>query len=169
MMRRTIGAALAAIALLAPAAAPFQAEAAAAGKLADGIYKLSYEIRKAENESVSMANDYFEKPATIIVSKGVVIGKIQLNHSEWITEFKTARGDKFPAATVLQKDAKKNTRVVQFRMDGIQKPLVSKIHVTVPDIEYDHDYTIRFVFDADTIKKTGTAAEAAKALGSKAK
>lgn len=35
--------------------------------LADGTYTLNYTVTKAENDSASMANDYFEKPATVFV------------------------------------------------------------------------------------------------------
>ncbi|MGQ0419112.1 NEAT domain-containing protein [Bacillus sp. HC-Mk] len=34
----------------------------ASAKLADGTYDINYVIQKAENDSASMANDYFEKP-----------------------------------------------------------------------------------------------------------
>lgn len=43
--------------------------ATASPKLADGTYTLKYNILKAENDSVSMANDYFEKPAKLYVKK----------------------------------------------------------------------------------------------------
>lgn len=59
--------------------------AGAAPSLSDGTYTIDYVITKAENDSVSMANDYFEKPAILTVKNGTVTAQIQLNHSKWIT------------------------------------------------------------------------------------
>lgn len=35
-----------------------------------------------------MANDYFEKPAKLVVKNGEMRVQIPMNHSAWITEFK---------------------------------------------------------------------------------
>ncbi|SDE60603.1 heme uptake protein IsdC [Paenibacillus sp. UNCCL117] len=140
----------------------------AASALADGTHTVSYVITKAENDSVSMANDYFEKPAALTVKNGDITARIQLNHSKWITVFKTAAGGEFSDAKVVGSDKDEDTRIVQFKIEDLSKPLLSKIHVTVPDIDYDHDYTIRFVFDQKTLKSTG-AALAEKQTGEGAK
>jgi heme uptake protein IsdC len=137
-------------------------EARAASDLAEGTYRIDYVITKAENESASMANDYFEKPALLTVKGGEITAQVQMNHSKWITQFKTAVGSEFPSAKVLKSDTDEDTRVVQFPVKDLSQPLLSKIHVTVPDIDYDHDYTIRFMFDAKTLKTTGAPAAAAK-------
>ncbi|MBB3112454.1 heme uptake protein IsdC [Paenibacillus phyllosphaerae] len=141
--------------------------ASAAEKLADGTYTIDYVIRQAENDNVSMANDYFEKPAKLTVKGGVVTAQIQLNHSKWITEFTTALGGSYPAAKIVKNDEAKDTRIAQFTIEDLSKPLLSKIHVTVPDIDYDHDYTIRFVFDQSTAKSTGAAASSKPAATTK--
>ena len=38
-----------------------------------------------------MANDYFEKPAKLIVKNGEMRVQVPMNHSAWITEFKAPR------------------------------------------------------------------------------
>lgn len=123
-----------------------------AAELSDGTYTIDYMIKKPDDESVSMANDYWEKPATIIVSGGAISVRMTINHSEWVTQFKTPSGSSYVEAKVISEDAEKNTRLVQFSLDSLDKPMLSKIHVTVPEIDYDHDYTIRFVYDTDTLK-----------------
>ncbi|WP_379204855.1 heme uptake protein IsdC [Paenibacillus sp. GCM10012306] len=115
---------------------------------ADGTYSVDYVIKKAEDESVSMANDYFEKPAQLTVSGGTVKVRLQLNHSEWITEFQVPGGN----AKVVSSNKAADTRVVEFEIKDVEKPVIAKIHVTVPSIDYDHDYTIRFVFEAGKLK-----------------
>ncbi|MCM3272471.1 heme uptake protein IsdC [Paenibacillus elgii] len=133
----------------------------AASDLADGTYTIDYTIVKAENESASMANDYFEKPATLLVKKGEITAQIQMNHSKWITMFKVPDKGDFADAKVIKSDENEDTRVVEFKLDDLSKPLLSKIHVTVESINYDHDYTIRFMFDTKKLKKVESAAKQA--------
>ncbi|PUA36963.1 heme uptake protein IsdC [Paenibacillus elgii] len=133
----------------------------AASDLADGTYTIDYTIVKAENESASMANDYFEKPASLQVKKGEITAQIQMNHSKWITMFKVPDKGDFADAKVIKSDENEDTRVVEFKLDDLSKPFLSKIHVTVESINYDHDYTIRFIFDTKKLKKVESAAKQA--------
>lgn len=135
-----------------------QAEATA---LQDGKYTVDYNILKAENDSVSMANDYFEKPAVIHVNNGKIEAQIQLNHSAWITEFKVPAGGGYVDATTVSSDSAADTRVARFPLQSLESPLESKIHVTVPSVDYDHDYTIRFAFDSSSITEDKSEKSAA--------
>ncbi|MBU4638091.1 heme uptake protein IsdC [Bacillus toyonensis] len=123
-------------------------------KLADGTYDINYVIQKAENESASMANDYFEKPAKLVVKNGEMKVQVPMNHSAWITEFKAPENGNFVDAKVVSKDEGADKRTVEFKVDDLSKPLGVKIHVVVPSANYDHHYTIRFAFDAN-VKAVG--------------
>lgn len=118
---------------------------------ADGVYKADYVIVQADNDSVSMANDYFEKPATITVTGGAAVVQLQVNHSKWITEVKAPSGGSYTDAAVVSSDTAADTRVLKFAVADIMSPTVMKIHVTVPDIDYDHDYSIRMVVDQESL------------------
>jgi heme uptake protein IsdC len=135
--------------------------ASAAAQLSDGSYTIDYSVKKAENDSVSMANDYFEKPAKVSVKNGETTVQLQMNHSKWITVFKVPANGGFADAPVISTDSAEDTRVVSFKVEDLSKPLLSKIHVTVESIDYDHDYTIRFVFDEKSIKNVGASKSAA--------
>ncbi|EOP21208.1 MULTISPECIES: heme uptake protein IsdC [Bacillus] len=126
----------------------------ASAKLADGTYDINYVIQKAENESASMANDYFEKPAKLIVKNGEMKVQVPMKHSAWITEFKAPENGNFVDAKVVSKDEAADKRTVEFKVDDLSKPLGVKIHVVVPSANYDHHYTIRFAFDAN-VKAVG--------------
>ncbi|PEL24579.1 heme uptake protein IsdC [Bacillus toyonensis] len=126
----------------------------ASAKLTDGTYDINYVIQKAENESASMANDYFEKPAKLIVKNGEMKVQVPMNHSAWITEFKAPENGNFVDAKVVSKDEAADKRTVEFKVDDLSKPLGVKIHVVVPSANYDHHYTIRFAFDAN-VKAVG--------------
>jgi heme uptake protein IsdC len=124
----------------------------AAGEIADGTYTADYLILQAENDSVSMANDYWEKPAKVTIKDGKATVRVTINHSFWVTEFKVpGSGGGYVDTKLISSNKKADTRLVEFTAD-ITKPIVSKIHVTVEDIDYDHDYTIRFVFDQESFK-----------------
>ena len=126
----------------------------ASAKLADGTYDINYVIQKAENDSASMANDYFEKPAKLIVKNGEMRLQVPMNHSAWITEFKAPENGDFVDAKVVSKDESADKRTVEFKVDDLSKPAAVKIHVVVPSANYDHHYTIRFAFDAN-VKAVG--------------
>ncbi|TKH18316.1 heme uptake protein IsdC [Bacillus wiedmannii] len=123
-------------------------------QLADGTYDINYVIQKAENDSASMANDYFEKPAKLVVKNGEMRVQIPMNHSAWITEFKAPENGNFVDAKVVSKDESADKRTVEFKIDDLSKPAAAKIHVVVPNVNYDHNYTIRFAFDAN-VKAVG--------------
>ncbi|MCU5372370.1 MULTISPECIES: heme uptake protein IsdC [Bacillus cereus group] len=125
-----------------------------AAQLADGTYDINYVIQKAENDSASMANDYFEKPAKLVVKNGEMRVQIPMNHSAWITEFKAPENGNFVDAKVVSKDESADKRTVEFKIDDLSKPAAAKIHVVVPNVNYDHNYTIRFAFDAN-VKAVG--------------
>ncbi|MBJ8050908.1 heme uptake protein IsdC [Bacillus cereus] len=126
----------------------------ASAKLADGTYDINYVIKKAEDDSASMANDYFEKPAKLIVKNGEMRVQVPMNHSAWITEFKVPENGNFVDSKVISKDEAADKRTVEFKVDDLSKPLGVKIHVVVPSANYDHHYTIRFAFDAN-VKAVG--------------
>ncbi|MGG4144003.1 heme uptake protein IsdC [Paenibacillus algorifonticola] len=133
------------------------APAAYAQSMVDGTYTIDYVIKKAEDESASMANDYWEKPAKVIVENEKITVQLQINHSAWVTEFKVPGGGGYVNTKVISSSKANDTRVVQFSVDDLSQTMLSKIHVTVPDIDYDHDYTIRFVFDTNSLKLVSEA------------
>ncbi|MCR6107426.1 heme uptake protein IsdC [Salipaludibacillus agaradhaerens] len=129
-------------------------------QLADGTYTIQYTVLHAENDSASMANDYWEKPATITVANGQMKAQMTINHSSWVTEFKVPNNGDFQDVTVISADEAADKRVVEFPISSLSTPLESKIHVTVEDIDYDHDYTIRLSFDLDSLQTVSLAESA---------
>lgn len=127
----------------------------ASATLADGTYNMNYVIQKADNDSVSMANDYFEKPAKLIVKNGKMNVQVQMNHSAWIKEFKAPVNGNYIDSKVVSEDTAADKRTVEFAVDDLSKPFPVKIHVVVPDVDYDHHYTIRFAFDANVTAVDG--------------
>ncbi|WP_208591988.1 heme uptake protein IsdC [Gracilibacillus suaedae] len=132
----------------------------AATDLENGTYTMDYTVLHADNDSASMANDYWEKPATIIAKDGKLTVQMTINHSAWVTEFKTPNNGGYADVAVISTDEEADKRTVQFSADDLSSPMSAKIHVTVPDIDYDHDYTIRFSFDESSMQTIETEASA---------
>ncbi|MDI0274279.1 MULTISPECIES: heme uptake protein IsdC [Bacillus] len=125
---------------------------AQAATLKDGTYSVNYNVLKAEGNAVSMANDYWLKPAKVIAKNGKLTVQMTIKNSSWVTEFKVPGNGGYVDTTVLSTNKKANTRIVQFQAQSLSKPIKSKIHVTVKSADYDHDYTIQLKFDESSIK-----------------
>lgn len=126
--------------------------AQAATSLTDGEYTIDYQVLTANNDSVSIANDYWDKPAKLFVKNGTMTVQLQLNHSSWIVEYKSLFQGSFVDVEVISENNVEDTRVVQFKASDLSIPIESKIHVIVPDIDYDNMYTVRLAFDPKSIK-----------------
>ncbi|PWW03287.1 heme uptake protein IsdC [Paenibacillus cellulosilyticus] len=134
----------------------------AASKLAAGTYSFGYEVLRAEDDSVSIANDYWEKPATVTVGNDGYTVRMTLNHSKWIVAFSVpSSSGSYVSVTKISEDTAADKRVVEFKTDDLSKPIEAKIHVIVEEIGYDHKYTIRLSFDEDSASLIKAAEEKA--------
>lgn len=115
----------------------------ASAQIADGTHSLNYQVNQPNSNSASIANDYFLKPAKVTVENGSATVQITLKNSSWITKFQPPGG-----ATVISEDKGADTRVVQFTVKDISKPVKIAMKVDVEDINYHHEYTVDAVFDA---------------------
>src|SRR5690625_561955 len=113
----------------------------AASTYADGEYDLPFTVLKGDSDESSMTNDYLVSPAKLIVENGKNKVQLTLKNSSWWQEFTVASG----SVSVLSDE--NDTRVVQFEVGDLDQILSSKIHVIVPDIDYDNKYDVRFQFD----------------------
>ena len=115
----------------------------ASAQLADGKYSVQYTVTQPDSNSASMANDYFLKPATLFVENGETKVQIKMKNSSWLTKFQAESGGN----SVISKDPAANTRVVQFNVKDVSAPVLAQIRVDIDEMDYHHDYTIRFMFD----------------------
>ena len=108
--------------------------------VADGTYSLNYQVNKPGSSSASMANDYFLKPAQLVVNNGKMTVQLTINKSAWVTEFNPPGG-----ATVISSNSAADQRVVQFNISSFKQTVAMKIDID--DIDYHHSYSVDFVFD----------------------
>ncbi|WP_252502135.1 NEAT domain-containing protein [Sporosarcina sp. Marseille-Q4943] len=152
-MRRRVAPLLGAVLLLwAMTLMPVGAES-----LSDGTYAVDYELLQGDSDSVSIANDYFEKPALLKVDGDKQVLQLTLNHSKWVQELQEQSGDGFADAKVVAEDEEADTRVIELNIDGeLAEPFPVKMHVVIDELEipYDHAYTVRVAIDSSSMKET---------------
>src|SRR5690625_4110484 len=122
----------------------------------DGEYDLPFEVLHADKDQdqVSVADEYFEKPAKLIVKDGKFTVETTLKNSSWWQSFQVASNDGFVNVTEISKNNAEDTSVVQFNVQNLNEILNGKVHIIVtgiPGFEYDNKYDIRFNFDPSEI------------------
>ncbi|WP_186672553.1 NEAT domain-containing protein [Sporosarcina sp. BP05] len=132
-----------------------------AADLSDGTYVVDYEMLQAENDSVSIANDYFEKPAKLTIDKDGQYLQFTLNHAKWVKFIKSVSGESFADVDVVNEDLENDKRVIAFKIDGdVTEPLLMQMHVIIKEMEpsYDHKYSVRLNLDLETMEVTDAPA-----------
>jgi len=132
-----------------------------AADLSNGTYVVDYEMLQAENYSVSIANDYFEKPATLTIDEDGQYLRFTVNHAKWIKFIKSANGESFADVNLVSEDLENDKRVIAFKVDGdITEPLLLQMHVIIEEMEpsYDHKYSVRLNLDLATMEVTDAPA-----------
>lgn len=125
---------------------------ASAAGLADGQYSAQYVVWKADSDSTSTANTYFEKPAKLVVKDGKIKAQVTLTNSSWITSFKTLDQGVYKDAKVISTNTAANKRTVEFNVNSLTEVVPAKVSVTVPAIGYTGNYDIRLKFDAESVQ-----------------
>ena len=118
---------------------PMQSKAA----VADGTHTLNYQVNKPGSASASMANDYFLKPAKLIVKDGKMTVQLTIKNSSWVTEFNPPGGAKVISSGNDQ-------RTVQFNVNSLDRITVG-MKIDIDDIDYHHSYSVDFVFSGDSL------------------
>ena len=115
--------------------------------MSDGTYSVNYTVISPNDESVSIANDYFVKPAKLFVENGTMKVQLTLKNSKWITEFQGGNGGN----AVISSNEAADTRVIQFNVNSLSSPLASSMKVDIDDMNYHHKYTVRLKFDESSV------------------
>ncbi|KAA0966897.1 hypothetical protein FQ087_11980 [Sporosarcina sp. ANT_H38] len=134
---------------------------AMAADLSKGTYVVDYEMLQAENDSVSIANDYFEKPAILTIDKDGQYLQFTVNHAKWVKFIKSTNGESFADVHTVSDDLENDKRVIAFKIDGaITEPLLMQMHVVIEEMKpsYDHKYSVRLNLDLESMEVTDAPA-----------
>src|SRR5690625_4683284 len=118
-----------------------------------------YEVLKADSDSTSIGNDYFEKPATLIVEGGEKHIQLTVNHSDYVKSLSGPQGE----VGIVSEDKEKKERVVKFEVDELSKPIEMEMHISfeLEDQGYDQTHKARFDFNTDSMEPVGSKAKKA--------
>ncbi|MBS4207898.1 heme uptake protein IsdC [Bacillus sp. FJAT-50079] len=122
----------------------------AASKYADGEHSLPFTVLKGDSDERSMTNDYLVSPAKLVVKDGKNLVQVTLKNSSWWEDFS------IPSSSISVLSDSNDTRVVQFEVKDLEQIVAAKIHVIVPDINYDNKYDVRFKFDPSGLALANT-------------
>lgn len=114
-------------------------------QFADGKYDINYTVKHATEDKTSAADNFFTKPAQLIVENGKQTIQLQLTGSEMIKSLKVAGVE----VTVISEDS--DTKVVSFAAAGdLSEAVKMEIHVEVPGM-YDTTHIARAFFDVSGV------------------
>lgn len=132
----------------------FRAEETLAATLADGTYSINYSVLENGTDSVSIADGYFSKPATVTIKDQQATVELQVTNSSWITSFSAGSNNR-----VLSSDTANDTRKIQFTTSSINQPFDAKMKVDIDDMDYHHSYTVQLKFETDSASLIASATE----------
>ena len=107
----------------------------------DGTFSIDYQVLNSDSDSVSISNDYFNKPATLFIEDGEKYIQFTVNNSEWIKELQTPLGETFVDVDIVSEDKEEDTRTLRFKLEGdLSQPAEVKMHIMMESMVtvYDH-------------------------------
>lgn len=124
-----------------------------AAQVADGTYQVNYEVKHELKDDASIADGYFQKPASVTVKDGVSTVTISVTGKEYIQGLTAPSGP----VNVVSEDS--DSMTISFQVNDLTKPVPMDMHIVVPDL-YDMEHTARFVFDTSGLPQAGSDADA---------
>lgn len=127
----------------------------AASKYADGEYSLPFTVLKNNSNEQSVTNDYLTSPAKLVVKDGKNLIQITIKNKSWWQYFRVQNVGSFGNVTILSEGT--DTQLVQFEVQDVDKLVNAKVHIIVPEINYDNKYDVRFKFNTSNVAAKATA------------
>ncbi len=107
----------------------------------------------------SHMDDYMQHPGKVIKQNNKYYFQTVLNNASFWKEYKFYNANNQELATTVVNDNKKaDTRTINVAVEPGYKSLTTKVHIVVPQINYNHRYTTHLEFE----KAIPTLADAAK-------
>lgn len=125
-----------------------------AAQVADGTYQVNYEVKQADNDNASIADGYFQKPASVTVKNGVYTVTFDVTGSDMVKSLSSRQG----SVKVVGENEANKTRTYQLQVNDLSRPITMDMHIVVPDL-YDQEHSARFVFDTSGLPEAGSESD----------
>lgn len=116
-------------------------------RLKDGVYKLPFSMKKADQDELSRMNDYVVSPATLVVKNGRQFVSYTLKNSSAITSFQVGTGGKYEETLVAKTDEKADTRVIQYEAKSVSSQQGARVKIDIPAANYHEEYEVKLAYD----------------------
>ncbi|MBC1518312.1 sortase B protein-sorting domain-containing protein [Listeria welshimeri] len=117
--------------------------------LSDGIYTIPFVAKKANDDSNSSMQNYFNNPAWLKVKNGKKTVAMTVNDNKTVTALKTQVSGALQDVKVVSEDKDANTRIVEFVVEDLNQPLNAHVNYEAPfnGSVYKGQADFRYVFD----------------------
>ena len=120
---------------------------------------INFQVQKDGSSEKSHMDDYMQHPGKVIKQNNKYYFQAVLNNASFWKEYKFYNvNNQELATTVVNDDKKADTRTINVAVEPGYKSLTTKVHIVVPQINYNHRYTTHLEFE----KAIPTLADAAK-------
>lgn len=120
---------------------------------------INFQVQKDGSSEKSHMDDYMQHPGKVIKQNNKYYFQAVLSNASFWKEYKFYNtNNQELATTVVNDDKKADTRTINVAVEPGYKSLTTKVHIVVPQINYNHRYTTHLEFE----KAIPTLADAAK-------
>lgn len=120
---------------------------------------INFQVQKDGSSEKSHMDDYMQHPGKVIKQNNKYYFQTVLNNASFWKEYKFYNANNQElATTVVNDDKKADKRTINVAVEPGYKSLTTKVHIVVPQINYNHRYTTHLEFE----KAIPTLADATK-------
>lgn len=117
----------------------------------NGEYTIEFNILHADKRNASIAEGYWNQPATVYIEDGDIRVQTTINKHAWVTAFAVSYKGTMSEVKTISIDEEANTRVTEFPVANLTDLVESNVSVTIDEIGYEHSYTMYFKFKPETL------------------
>ncbi|OHS72891.1 YSIRK signal domain/LPXTG anchor domain surface protein [Staphylococcus sp. HMSC74F12] len=124
-----------------------------------------FQVNKDKTKQKSTMNQYMNHPGKLVHANNKYYFEAELNHAKWWKSFEFYDENNNKLNTVVTKDdTSKNIKTIRVEVASGTQQLISKVHIIVPVINYDHEYTTQIAFAKPVPQPAKAQASKAQAL-----
>ncbi|WP_213667707.1 NEAT domain-containing protein [Staphylococcus capitis] len=103
---------------------------------------LNFQVQKDKTNDVSHMDQYVQHPGKVIKKDDKYYFQITLDNASWWKSFRffDENETELPT-TVVDDNTEKDTKTVNMEVTPGMNNIISKVHIVIPALKYDHEYT----------------------------
>ncbi|OHO72167.1 YSIRK signal domain/LPXTG anchor domain surface protein [Staphylococcus sp. HMSC036D05] len=103
---------------------------------------LNFQVQKDKTNEVSHMDQYVQHPGKVIKKNDKYYFQITLENASWWKSFQFFdESETELPTTVVDDNTEKDTKTVNIEVTPGMNNIISKVHIVIPALKYDHEYT----------------------------